>query len=381
MGTGNDTGAVVLNTGRCGSTMLSDMFALHADVCSVQEFFVCIADKFDRHAHPGPWTGPDFWKAVSEPSDILRVLHKLDRLPSEFRYDLTNYPADKPLGMSGLLSITLPALTDDPDALFAELAELVPQFPTQRANEQCAQLFELLQAKTTGNRWIERTGGSSGSSATLLRLFPKSKIVYLTRDCVDTAYSMTRMPVAVLLYLDLLLSEGAGVTPYRHPGVDDLSDVPEELQYLLPDNLTQETLDRFARSTEYLEFTVAGLAMVDTATELAMSRVPAERKFRITYEEIMAAPQETLTRLGEFLELPDHADWAERASGMVEIRPKRSTKDDQLRRRLHGIYDRMRTDNSILVRASDGRPDWMTNWVTELSAAADADLGAQTVDA
>lgn len=55
---------IVLGTGRCGSTMLSDVVNEHRKVLSLSEFFACLdplgfAD--------GELDGPEFWKLLSAP--------------------------------------------------------------------------------------------------------------------------------------------------------------------------------------------------------------------------------------------------------------------------------------------------------------------------
>src|SRR5580658_3590333 len=59
---------IVLGTGRCGSTMLSHLLAMHPEVLSMSEFWNCFeeyADEFAREANtvlPGhDMTGAEFW--------------------------------------------------------------------------------------------------------------------------------------------------------------------------------------------------------------------------------------------------------------------------------------------------------------------------------
>jgi putative sulfotransferase len=354
-------GAVVLNTARCGSTMLSDLLADHPEVASVQEFFLGIVEAFPARPRRTRWSGAEFWDVLTRPNEVVRVLHRIGRLPEEYRY---RTPADgAELRVPGLLGFTLPALSGDPDRLFAALAGAVPEFPERTPGEHCAALFDLLAELTGKSRWVERTGGSAGFAAPVLRLFPDTRVVYLNRDCVDTARSMSRMSYGVLLYLDLLLTEATGAGPYRGMPLAE-ADVPPELRPLLPANLTAATFDRYLGAPDLVRYSVGALAVLHQTTELALAAVPPGRLLRLSYEDLRSAPHDRLTELAEFLDLPDPAPWITRCAARIRPATAPPAADPQ-RTRLITLFDTIRT-GPVLHRATTGTPDWLTRWLQEL---------------
>lgn len=108
---------IILGTGRCGSTMLSDLVSTHPSVLSLSELFATLSPL----AFPGAaLSGIEFWRILSEPRLKHNTLIQNGAAPPEFRYlerprRFTN-GAIPPISLA-----TLPALTDAPDALYDEL--------------------------------------------------------------------------------------------------------------------------------------------------------------------------------------------------------------------------------------------------------------------
>src|SRR5690242_11021587 len=92
-------GALLLNTGRCGSTLLADLLNQHPATASIQEFFSSLNRPEDAF-RPGEVTGLDFWEMINEPNCYSDILHRIDRLPGELKYSLKNHPAGAPLNLS-----------------------------------------------------------------------------------------------------------------------------------------------------------------------------------------------------------------------------------------------------------------------------------------
>jgi putative sulfotransferase len=355
-----DAGAIVLSTGRCGSTLLSELLAEHPEVASIQEFFAGLAERLARPA-PHGWTGEEFWQAISRPSQAVRALHGIGRLSPGLRARLG--AGARSAEASGLLAFTLPALTDRPAALLAELADAVPRFPRQSAGAHCRRLFALITARTGRRRWVERTGGSAGTAAEVLDLFPDALVIHLTRDCVDTAVSMSRMPYLVLLYLDVLIADATGFRPYRGEPYD-LGQVPAEVLPLMPENLTAPTLDRVAASAGFRRHCVLMLAAMRQVADWALRTRPASRLLRVSYADLVSRPRETLARIGAFLDLPDRDRWAAEAARRVRTpaTPAGVSPDAAERQHLHTLFDRMTVDGSVIRQVSTDPPDWLTHW-------------------
>jgi putative sulfotransferase len=311
-------GALILCTGRCGSTVVADVLADHPDTMPLMEFFYA---QFQTGIPEGTPTGEEFWSLLNRPWRSLNTMVSLGRVPAELRYKADD-PANMP-EMSGLLGFTLPAITDEPDKLLAQLGELVPEFPAQPAGAHYRRLFELLCELSGRDRWVEKSAGSCMHAAELGEMFPDAKMVYLVRDCVDVATSMTYHPMFQLAELRVELMFRAGVDPYVPEFTMPEEGFDPELDYLLPERLTTDTLDARAGSQDSL-LRLAGMqAVMARKAEEALATKPEEQVLRMRYEDLLDNPYEELDRLGRFLELPEVEEWARRSAARIR-RPERS---------------------------------------------------------
>ena len=136
--------------------------------------------------------------------------------------------------------------------MLGKLNNMVPYFPEQPLSAHFHQLFELLCELSDKDRWIEKSAASCLYAPDLLPMFPGAKIIYLMRDCVDVAMSMTHHPMFQLgdLSMEFVLHSGIDPLPLRS-GIDPYStgsSMPErelapELERLLPEKLTADLLD------------------------------------------------------------------------------------------------------------------------------------------
>ena len=300
--------AIIISNGRSGSTLLSDLIADEPQTCSAQEYFMSLA----------PWnrstevlTGPEFWAVLSEPKEELSVLFRIGAPPEEIRYPAHGrYAADLDR-LPRILAVTLPALTDDPDALFDSLAEPVKRFPTRSIAAHHEAFLDLLAERTGKQRWVERSGGSTQLAASLLENFPTAKIVYLTRDWTATAKSMSKHSSFQIVQLRLEAIARYGVEPLTAGPGDD---VPAEIAEYLPGRLTAETLRR--RGDDPRLF--MGLcAFMSSQAEQALADHPPAHLHRMAYEQLLADPIGELTGLGRFLGFADPAGWAGSVAGRI----------------------------------------------------------------
>jgi len=300
--------AIIISNGRSGSTLLSDLIVEEPQTCSVQEYFMSLA----------PWnrstevlTGPEYWDVLSEPKEELSVLFRIGAPPKEIRYPAHGRYAGDLTGLPRILAVTLPALSDDPDALFDSLAEPVKRFPAQPVGAHHQAFLDLLAERAGKQRWVERSGGSSQITTSLLESFPAAKFVYLTRDWTATAKSMSKHSSFQIVQLRIEAMARYGVDPITaEPGAD----VPAELADYLPGRLTAETLRR--RGDDQRLF--LGLcAFMSSQAEQALADHPPAHLHRMAYEELVADPVGELTTLGEFLGFADPAGWAGTVAGRV----------------------------------------------------------------
>jgi len=305
--------AIILSNGRCGSTLLSDLIVEEPETCSVQEFFTSVA----------PWprsqaviTGAEYWEMLASPKQELAVLFRLGVPPKEVRYRQNGRWADDMVSVPRVLAITLSKLSDDPDALFDQLAERVPSFPLQHVALHHQAFMDLLATMLGRKRWVERSGGSTQWTTSLLSDHPNAKFVYLTRNWSDTAKSMRRHSSFQLVQMRAEALARYGVDPFDLvPG----KPVPAAVEPFLPENLTVEALrERGADVKRYLSL----CAFLSSKAEQALSDVSPRELLRMQYENLLQDPVGQLTELGRFLDFADPAGWAERVAPRV-INPAR----------------------------------------------------------
>jgi putative sulfotransferase len=300
--------AIIISNGRCGSTLLSDLIVEEPETCSVQEFFMSVA----------PWSrsrevisGPEYWAILAGPKRELSILFELGLPPKEVRYPATGKYAGDMVNLPRILAITLAKLTDDPDTLFDALAERVVTFPTQSVGEHHQAFLDVLAELTGKKRWVERSGGSSQVTGSLLENFPAAKIVYLTRDWGATAKSMSKHSSFQLVQLRMEALGKFGIDPMTvKPG----DEVPDGLHDYLPFNITAEFLQE--RGEDLKKF--MGLcAFMSSQAEQSLADHPPAQLHTIAYEKIVDDPIGQLTELGEFLGFADPAAWAEKVAHRV----------------------------------------------------------------
>lgn len=170
----------VVGTGRCGSTLISNILRLHPRIASISEFFSFITDlgcqvstAFPSHEVDGVW----LWRLISTawPRQNLMIRH--DVAMDEVLYPFQGGGAhrfDRNSGVPAISQVTLPHLSGEPDALLDELEPLVCALPNGTPGTLFAQLFELLAVRQGSDVWVERSGGSLRIAHRLIEHFPRA---------------------------------------------------------------------------------------------------------------------------------------------------------------------------------------------------------------
>ncbi|MFB8119574.1 hypothetical protein ACFQ6U_23570 [Streptomyces sp. NPDC056465] len=301
---------MVLGTGRCGSTMLSDLVNEHPGVLSLSEFFACL----DPGAFPdGALDGPAFWKLLGTPRLKPNVLMTRGVTVPEYRYPIGSgrYAAGE---VPAISLMTLPPLTVDPDGLYDRIRAEVVGWPPAPVSRHYARLFSWWAETSGRNVVVERSGASLRFLPELLTHFPEARFVHMYRDGPDAALSMSRHPLFRLGVLIGDMRAELGVDPYRSPDPRHTELLPERLRPFAPGSLDAAALagtdiplvrfgDMWSRATGALRH-LAGL--------------PAERLLHLSYDDVMNDPEPQLAAFGRFAGLAEPEEWAARVAGKVD---------------------------------------------------------------
>lgn len=277
-------GAFVIGSGRCGSTLLSNMLRLHPEVLSLSEWFTVLG--------PQESLGPEELS-----SDALVALLTAVRpdLSAHLRAapvpEILWRPAPEDEGqwrrISPLLLAPLPHLVADPQALLGPLLRQAASHGSGATGVQFERLFGWLLRDQQRRLWIERSGGSLEYADRLLHHFPRARYVLLLRDGVDTALSMASHPFFHVRLARILA---------RDPHLP----VAACLERPVP-------LHRFGAYWSALMVNAKRFARVAGAAQLLLLR----------YEELMAEPAGQLRRLSSFLQLSADDRWQADAGALV----------------------------------------------------------------
>jgi Sulfotransferase family len=302
----------IVSTGRCGSTLLSEILHKHPDVLSMSEFFISI--------RPGTEDLPDevidgrrLWDVLSSPEPSLDAMVRDGWDAPNLRYPYGTGQFDAETGIPRICHVTLPMLTDDPDALFADLAREVPTWPIRPSWEQIRALFAYL-AKSFDRRVVaERTAGTVMCVKWLRAHFPDARFVYLHRNGPSCALSMSKHYGPRLM----ALMEEAGLLDARKPGAPFPAGAvdPRLLELMRPPYDVRRIMAYPAPSLA--TFGKLWARQTQTGVEGVID-LDGETLMSLSYEDLVGQPQEMLARLAEFLEVPSSPEWLAGAQKMID---------------------------------------------------------------
>lgn len=309
----------IVSTGRSGSTMLSDLLSLHPGILSLSELFNAL--------HPlgfqqDPIDGTNFWSVLSEPrarhTAWLRLMER-GLVIDEFRYPLASALRFRQTGIPPLLAMTLPSLSEDPDALHEELGVFVQSLPEDRVQRQYLRVFEWLCARLGRRFWCERSGASLGLVLPLSHFFPGAKFIHVFRDGREFAVSASRFAPMRMGMIGAMFKRRFGSAPYLSPTYQAPKELPPAWRGLVPESFDVEAFMRFELPIEpigaaWSEMITVGLKFLE--------QVPAERVLHVRYESMLDAPMAELQRIVRFMDPSlDDPSWLVQAAARVRKNP------------------------------------------------------------
>jgi hypothetical protein len=299
----------IVGTGRCGSTLLSRMLALHPDVCSIFEFFTGL--DWGRRFAPGSVSGPEFAELIARPQPVIDAVLRRGYAVEEVSYPFGRGRFARGDTMPWILVSMLPRLSDDPDRLFGEVVAFTRALPEQPLREHYPALFAWLARRSGRAFAIERSGSSIDYLASLHDFFPDARFLHIHRDGREAALSMRehhayRVPIS-LMY-------DAPVASGRRPS--ELGPIDFEALPRADDPISQILASRPPVAAFGRYWSDQVLRGCDAAPRIEPGHFCALR-----FEDLVARPHETLAEVAKFFELADAGAWLDGGAALVRGAP------------------------------------------------------------
>jgi putative sulfotransferase len=315
----------VVGTGRCGSTMLSNMLREHPKVLSLSEFFSFVSDgaRIPGAFSTQPMDGAQFWGIVAacQPHKSFAMQHRITSPEILYRYDDPAARFSFRTGVPAILLTTLPHLTADHDALYELLRDEVNTWSSASIGEHYQHLFAWLSAHLGKRLWVERSGASYQVGEQLQKIFPEPRFVHMVRDGRDAAISNREHSDFRLAMIMITLQQYLGVDPLADADRSHIDRVPTELLPFLPERFDVDAFRAFRFPLSFC----GGLwsHQIGNGAKV-LPTVSSDRLLTLRYEDFFIDPKRQLDTLTAFLgnEFIDE-DWSARCGAMV--RPPRST--------------------------------------------------------
>ena len=309
----------VVGTGRCGSTLISNMLREHPSVLSLSELFAFVTDlgSLIPQAFPeGYIDANQFWSIVGGMyhKQNLMIRYGVEMAEALYPFHPTSR-FTRETGVPALLQTTLPHLTSDHDALFDEVQEFVLSLPPAPIQQQYLHLFEWLRLRFGRQLWVERSGGSLRIVHRFCQLFPNARFIHIVRDGRDCAISMSRHYGFRMVLLAFQLTEILNGDPFEssdRSGVEDLSD---ELFPFLPEHFDADAFRRYETSPSLCGHYWSGEIIAGLRI---LAQLPSHRLLTMHYEEFLADPIAAVRKLITFID-PALIDemWIHQAASLV----------------------------------------------------------------
>jgi len=316
--TGGSPPVFVVSSGRCGSTLVSNMLRLNPKILSLSEWIImCMPGAFIEG--PAPIHGPQFWALLNTPRKRMTFMYRHDIVFDEVLYRPgpgRRFNAET--GVPPILLTSLPHLTDDPEALYDEIHDFVIAQGAYSLSQHYRRLFDWLRERFGRQLWVERSGSSMASLPELLKHFPDARYVHLFRDGRECAISMSKHSAFRLAMISgELMKHTGGVDPFN---TDEPihGEVPPELQPFLPASFDREAFWRHEVPIE--NFGASWTAQERTGIEL-LAQLPLSNVHLMRYENLVANPKDELTGLMRFLGVEPDDEYLASAAALVKVKP------------------------------------------------------------
>lgn len=289
---------LVVSTGRCGSTLLSQLLREHDDVLSLSEFWpnrLNLPELFSSD----PLSGSAYWELLSVPmaEDIYRIAldGRISQVPKRTLHE-RNY----------MRRIALPSLVADYDPLFREIERFVVARGVATPAQHVKAMFGFIAERLGKRVWVERTGASIEYLPLWRTMWPDMRVVHMYRDGRDVALSMSKHHAFRLM---IMRKEANPQSSWLHIRP-------------LPNAAELDVAAFYARQIPLPEFGKLWNRMVCEGVE-QLRGVPDRQQYWLRYEDLQRDPEQTLTKLLAFIDPGLSASpWAKRCA--AQLHPPRN---------------------------------------------------------
>jgi Sulfotransferase family len=277
----------IVGTGRCGSTLLSEMIRLHPRLLSLSEWFAVLGER--RALEDRRVDACEFWDMLTLPTrDAAELLARHPKMP-ELRAPERLLARGNWKDIAPILLIPLPHLDTDPQAALCALHEHIQPLSSRTLSEWHVTVFSFLARRYAKTVWVERSGGSLAYADALCRMWSNARYIHIYRDGVACSRSMHKHP-----YFQVCVARAIARSP-------------------LPIAQCLQTCPPIEQFGAYWSAVIARGVGV-------LRRCAREDVLHVSYERLLTEPISVLRRVQRFLEGSTEADeWVEAAKGCIRL--------------------------------------------------------------
>jgi hypothetical protein len=284
---------------------------MHDDILSISEFFMSLATRaFAKKI----MDGSQLWKLLSVAHAGEKLVFNPEALVDEFLYPYGPESQFTRDNLPPLLFVVLPHLTNDHDALYAEIEPVIRARPKAHISEHFAFLFNWLRERLGRKMWVERSGASLTFLPVLKDMYPDAKYIHVYRDGRDVAMSMVNHSPTRLYAHAWKMAGRFGINPLKRPFL--MGETP-----IIP--LFEGPMLKIAglekKLHQPLSPNVTGAFWSDMIKVGLdnLADIPGERLISMRYEDLVANPKAELSRMIDFMGPGlENADWLDAASAL-----------------------------------------------------------------
>mgnify|MGYP001478425821 CR=1 FL=1 len=290
-----DAPVFVVSSGRCGSTLVSEILESHPDILSLSELLMAA----NIHAFSKKFlSGVEFWDRFSRPRRAMSDILTPSSCPNEFKYDFSRSNRYSRQTLPPILFMTLPRLSNNPIELFDRLGAYFATRPRAGISKHYYALFSWLRAELGRKIVVERSGGSLMLLKALIRNFKNARFVHLSRDGRDVAASIHHYLPLRLLAMSWNSARNVGVNLLAPPFLFGESRILSWADRNIGQHLD---LTRQLHADVPIETIGEFWSTLVIAAESALNELPKDRVHKMKFESLIDNPKAEISELFSFI--------------------------------------------------------------------------------